>query len=318
MRHLFIVNPKAGTSGGMAEELVEDIHTFFFNYPRTEEYTIHVTRWQRDAVGYIRHWVSHSRELVRIYAIGGSGTFFEVINGVMGLQNIQVAYYPLGNLNSFVYNFGKNTLPLFKSLRNHVFSEIFPIDVIRAGTNYCIQNCLIGGEAQARAAGAKLMEKISLPEILCYTGFTLKNAIKGISQDYKIEIDGLNLDGVYFSIMIANTPVYNGGLCPAADAHMNDGFMDLYLLKNFPPWKAPAGMADYIKGQYKNWPDYISHHRGKKMTISSDSYMTISVDEEIFFDSSITFEVLANAIDFACPRGVEICRSPVPAGQEPS
>ncbi|MDR0616136.1 MAG: acylglycerol kinase family protein, partial [Synergistaceae bacterium] len=95
MKHLFIVNPASVGVKAKKNEIVGKISAFFADYPDIG-YDIYMTRWKRDAVGYVRRYALASDEFVRVYAVGGTGTLFEVINGAIGLPNVQVACYPLG------------------------------------------------------------------------------------------------------------------------------------------------------------------------------------------------------------------------------
>ncbi|MDR2073102.1 MAG: acylglycerol kinase family protein, partial [Spirochaetaceae bacterium] len=135
MKHLFIINPKAGKANGRIPEIKNDIQSFFAGRPEVD-YTIHVTRWKRDASGYTLRYASDTREIVRIYALGGNGTFYEIINGAVGLPNVQIAWYPLGKNNSLLHSFGPEHLPAFQSLMNLSLSPVGTIDTIKVGNNY--------------------------------------------------------------------------------------------------------------------------------------------------------------------------------------
>jgi diacylglycerol kinase family enzyme len=305
MRHLFVINPKAAFLN--VDDLVEDINYFFINCSVDEHYTIHINRWKRDAVGYIRRYVTRFPEIVRVYAMGGNGTLFEVINGVAGLPNVQVAFYPLGRQNSLLYTFGEEKEYLFRSLRNLVFSPVASIDAIQAGNNYSVTSCLIGGEAKAFAAGEKIAERIPLPRNLCYFGaglwqFMFENTI----QNYHVEIDGNNFDGGYVGLLITNIPGYGLGFKPAIEARINDGLLDLYLLKYVPRYLQYKVVMDYEHGNHAKWPAYIEHYQGREVSVSSESYMSIVLDGEFFYDVSMNLKIIPGAVDFVCPEGAGI------------
>ena len=101
IKHLFIINPIAHKVKGRLNLVTESIHAFFEEYPHIG-YDIHVTRWERDALGVIRRQVTDTRELLRVHVMGGSGTLFEAVNSAVGLANAQIAAYPFGRQNSFL------------------------------------------------------------------------------------------------------------------------------------------------------------------------------------------------------------------------
>ena len=317
MKHLFIINPKAGQIAGHVDEIEENIRRFFSANPR-EDYSLHICRWKRDASGFTRRTINNAPEIVRVYAVGGGGTFFEVLNGVVGMPNAQVAWYALGNNNSMLYTFGGNEkISAFQSLQNLSFSQVVTLDTIRAGNHYMITNALIGAEAEASKVGEMLAEKTHLPKNFCYLAWEMVRPLLHMhSQYYHFETEHISVEGEFYSILLTNIPTYGMGLNPAGDARFNDGYMDVYTIKPLPWKKSPRVIADYIKGRYYKWPEYITHYRCKKFRISSDVTMTISLDGELFYDISLDFEICPASVNFVCPPGIVVPR--VPAGLAPA
>ncbi|MDR2314254.1 MAG: hypothetical protein LBE02_06940 [Spirochaetaceae bacterium] len=312
MKHLFIVNPKAGKINGQVNEIKNDIESFFASRPEAD-YTIHVTRWKRDASGYTLRYASGAREIVRIYAMGGNGTFYEVINGAVGLPNVQIAWYPLGRNNSLLHSFGTEYLPAFQSLMNLSLSRVSTIDTIKTENNYMTGNALIDGEALAFKWGEYLADHFALPRRSCHLGASIFSAlIHRQTRHYYFEMENIQFHGDFRSILVTNVSTYGAGLRPAVrDAFINDGYMDLYTIKRIPRSRLVKVLRDYIQGSYYKWPDYIRHYRCKKLRIFSDSIMTIIIDGEIFYKNALDFEVFPASVNFVCPPGINIPAPPV-------
>ena len=304
MKHLCIINPKAGQVAGRVNELISDIKDFFKRNPRMDS-TIHVTRWKRDASGYTMRFVNNASEIVRVYAFGGGGTLFEVINGVIGLPNVQVAYFPLGRENDLLLNFGNNAKYEFSSMRNLSLSPVIAMDTILAGNNYVVSVILIGLEAVSYKVGIKLSEQLKLPLNVSYylSGFYYA-FIKREVRHYRIELEGTELEEDYAGIFIGNVPSHGLGT-PAPEALFNDGYMDLYLLKLPPRDKIINIILDYQKGLYDKWPGYIHHYRCKKLRITSPTDMIISLDGEIFYDTELNLDVHPSSLNFVCPADID-------------
>lgn len=311
MKHLFIVNPVAGKVKGEVDAITEEIKTFFKSNPNIP-YDIHVTRWCRDAVGFTRRYVTESSELCRVHVVGGVGTLFEVVGGVIGLQNAQVASYPRGKGNAFLRYFGTQNLHYFSSVRAQVFSDTTPVDVIRCGHNYAIGFSGIGVGSRANELGDELMQKTRLTSNNFYSGSVVYHVMKGehAFQRYKVTLDGQNFDGDYASILIANEPCYGINMHPAVDAHPNDGILDIYLFKAKPKLKTILGLRTYITGHYRKIPDCVSHYTARKVSVSSDVTMCMSMDGETFYDKGVDYEIIPYAIDFVCPNGIDIKKLP--------
>ncbi|MDR0600044.1 MAG: hypothetical protein LBG84_08195 [Treponema sp.] len=306
MKHLFIINPKARRIQGRVDELEGEIQNHFSGRSHVE-FAIHKTQWKRDASGYVLSQVSGAREITRVYVLGGDGLLFEVINGVVGLPNAQIAWYPLGGDNSLISAFGgKNSLRFFRSIKRLSLSPVVTIDTIRAGHHYAVIHALIGGEAEALRQGEVLADKFRmLPRSACYMAMGLgQNLLKNSAQSFRLEGEDLEYEGELISILITNAPAYAEGLRPAPGASINDGYLDLFMIKPIPRIKLAAVIADYERGRYHKWPAYISRYRRKKVRISSRSTMTIILDGEFFYNTSIEFEVFPRSLDFVCPWGV--------------
>jgi diacylglycerol kinase family enzyme len=307
MRHLFIINPRAFDLKGHADDICQEIHSFFSSYPYATYY-IHVTRWKRDAVGFVHRYVSTADRIVRVYAVGGMGTLYEVINGVVGLPNVQVACWPFGSSNTFLQYFGKNRIERFRSLKNLVFSGVCSFDLIKCGNNYGICAGYMGAEAIVSKLGDHITENAGVLPRWFIRGGTLRiilalyyYAKKETVQSYQVVLDGTILRGTYCSILIANQPYVAGGVNPAVDARPDDGILDIYLVRKVPNFGSRSLAADYARGHYQKWSQYISHHRCRSISISSDQIMHICIDGEHFYDADVTYEVIPRAIDFVCP-----------------
>jgi diacylglycerol kinase family enzyme len=237
--------------------------------------------------------------------VGGTATLFEVINGVTGLPNVQIAFWPSGRTNLFLQYFERDTRELFLSPRNLIFSGVTSFDLIRYGSNYGICFGIMGLEALIALYRYRIVEYTRIPpcisDKLCLAMGAYYLLQRKGEQFYHVIIDGEHQYGKYISLLVANQPCYAGSMRPASDAIPHDGLLDLYLVKCPPPLHLFAVMTDYIRGNYHKWPQYISHFRGKKVSISSEHVMLVNVDGEYFYDTTIDCEVIPHAVNFVCP-----------------
>jgi diacylglycerol kinase family enzyme len=307
MRHLFIINPRAFFIKGQTDRICQEIRSFFVNFPQII-YDIHITRWKRDAVVFVHRYVFGSDRIVRVYAVGGKGTLFEVINGVAGLPNVQVACWPFGIDNTFLWYFGKEKIDRFRSLKELVFSGVASFDLIKCGNNYGICAGYMGQEALASGFGDRILENMDfMPRRLTRKGiiyFMLAfyySVKKESIQSCRVTLDGNPLHGSYRGILIANAPYLAGGINPAVDARPDDGVLDVYLMQQAPYLKMPGLTFDYACGRYAKWPHYISHYRAKTINVLSDQIMHICIDGEHFYDAAVDYEIIPRAVDFVCP-----------------
>ncbi|MDR2181717.1 MAG: hypothetical protein LBN92_03450 [Treponema sp.] len=313
MKHLFIINPTAARLGGSnLESMRQEIDAFFAANPRVC-YEVHITRWKRDATGFVRRSVSRSGELVRVYAVGGSGTLFEVINSCARVPNVQVAFLPMGRNNTAINSFGGKGF-LFRSLWNLSTSGVISLDLIRAESCYSLTGCSIGAgiipEPENRGIAEVFNRTVFLPRRLRVQALSCMELLKQNPDRYQVTIDGESLDGEYLNILVTNTPAASC-LYPAVWTAMTDGALDLYLIKRPPRRRLARVLPDFASGRYRAWPEYCIHRRGKSVSISGSAALRVAVDEERFYTSSassLDFRLVPQSIDFVLPQGIEIPR----------
>jgi diacylglycerol kinase (ATP) len=107
MEHIFIINPAAGKADH-SKEIIEKLK----QYDGQINYSVYITKGPGDAIKYCNNFMmmkskKKDAETYRFYACGGDGTLNEVINGVVGFDNVEVASNSIGSGNDFCKNFGK-------------------------------------------------------------------------------------------------------------------------------------------------------------------------------------------------------------------
>jgi len=296
MKHLFIVNPVADKVKGRINEITGNILAFFEEYPYIN-HDIHITRWERDALGIIRRYAEKSDVTLRVHVMGGTGTLFEAVNGVAGLPNAHIAAYPFGRKNSFLAGFS-NDISLFSSVRSQVFSKTMPVDVIKCGDFYGIVSLSAGLEADAYASAYKKENASVFSEAV---KLVLKR--KSFIRSYGVSLDGNNMDGNYAVIKAYNPAVFKS----------NDGMLYLCFLKGMSRLKLLSVMNKYTSdisriGKYLK--GRVSFLKGRKITVSHQSgeIVAFNLDGQLFYEESMTCEVLRYALDLVQPGGVKIIK----------
>lgn len=307
MRHLFIINPAAGRVKRNVAVLERQIRLFFRSHHEIK-YDIYITKWCRDAVGYTRTYIMNmcgagDLSHLRIHAMGGTGTFYEIVNAVIGVPNVSVAAYPFGKANSFLRYFSPKKL--FASIEKQVLAPSVPIDIIRCGHNFGVNSSNIGLMARANIQCGGMTER-GWPFGLSYSFSIFRCSVEYPARPIMVELDGKCLDDEYISIAVANGQYLGKNFRHAPDALPNDGMFDVYFVNKIPRWKLVTYLEYYLTGQHKKAPSgLLSHYRGRHLTVSFEDGLNMCIDGENFFGSQFEYELLDSAVNFACPDGVK-------------
>jgi len=312
IKHLFIINPKSFWKKSRQNQVVVKIHEFFKGI-KDSEYDIFVSRFPRDAVGYIPSFAKNLpvTTTLRVYAVGGDGILFDCLNGIMGLVDVELAAIPYGYTNNFTRGFDKNDKVLFRLMSQQYNAPVVPMDVMRCGNNYALNCCVIGLEAEAVSCAEQIRERMakgnSLTQWLSRQLYNLLFFVGGIAtvgnkqmlyQRYEVDIDGEKFIGAYKGFSIFNGPYYGGNLHPVNKAMPNDGILDMLTIRSQGILRTLLLFLFYTSGNYKIFPRNFSLKQGKKIKIRSDDTLLISMDGIVFYESELDIELLPAAVRF--------------------
>jgi len=303
MKHIFIVNPAAG-SADADSELTPKIQS----YARKEgiDFEIHRTLNKQEVGTYCRQRASGG-EAVRFYACGGDGTLCDVVNAVAGMQNVEIAVYPCGTGNDFVRNFTekKNFLDFGKLIEG----TAVPVDLIRYGSGYCINMVNIGVDCDVVVRAAELKRKRGLGGSASYIAGALDILSKGKTYRMAYEEDGEMKEEEFFLAAIGNGRCCGGGFCSAPDAAVNDGEMDVLLIRPVHGLKMLQMLLKYRKGTHMTDRDadkYIIFKRTDHFKLYPAEPVNVSVDGEVSTFEGSEFSMVKGAVNIVIPKGSEL------------
>lgn len=299
MKYVFIVNPVAGKQ--KAGEFIPEIEKIC--KAKGVDYEIYRTSGVGEAKKYTRR-LGESGEAVRVYGCGGDGTLFEVINGAVGFDNLQVGALPLGSGNDFVRNFGRKKD--FLDVLSQLEGESRKIDLIKCGEKYAISQCSMGIDAEVCAKQASFKKLPLMSGEMAYTASLVYCFLTKSSNVFEISID----DGEFekYDVLFAlcgNARYYGGGYKGIPLAVCDDGLLDFIIVKkDMPVIKFLKEMNNYKAGKHLEW-DRTIFKRGRKMTVRSRKFSAVNVDGECEFVKERTFEMVPAGINFIFPSCID-------------
>lgn len=301
MKHLFIINPVSGGKRHnpyVTEEMIKKAVRGL-----SDDWEIYFTKAPMDAAEKIKHDADICDEL-RVYGCGGDGTLCECVNGAVGRKNVAVTQYPCGTGNDFIRLF-KDDAERFKSINALIGGQVHTVDTIKCGDMYCLNICSVGTDARV---GTDVHKYSRLPFVkgpVAYLVSLVVNVCKGISSPLTVKWDGNVVSDKLTMVCACNGRFYGGGFNPTNDARIEDGKMDIFVVKDVPLYKVPSVLSKYSKGEYKSLGEYITYITPEKIEISADKEFVINVDGEAIYSNRILFELVPASLRFISPKGVK-------------
>ncbi len=206
MKHIFIINPTSG-KGKAADKIIPEIEECCKKYAL--DYIIHVTTAANDGMNFAAE-MAKTGETMRIYACGGDGTLYEVVNGSYGYSNVEVAVIPLGSGNDFIRLFGKKEV--LANVEAQVNGTAINLDLIRCGNQLAINECSMGMDAEVCAKQANFKKIPWLSGEAAYTASLLWAFTKRVKSTFTVTIDDdPPLTGDFIFCYCGNSRWYGGG-----------------------------------------------------------------------------------------------------------
>ena len=305
MIYHFILNPKSGKTS--KNPRYEDAIKAACR-KRQLNYHIYYTTCTGDATEYVRSMVRISSERQRFIAVGGDGTINEIVNSAPENPNVEFGVIPSGSGNDFVRNF-TNT-ELFKNIDAQIDGDTVSLDLIRCNSIYCVNMVNIGFDCSVVKEAVRLKHSKLVPPSMSYIFGVFVVLLKKFGTNMRLVFDdGETIDGTLLLTAIANGQYCGGGFNNAPLALLNDGLMDLCIIKKISRLGFLSLVGLYKKGTYlsnKRAKKYITYRQVPHFKMVFNSPLPICIDGEIKGARTIDFTVVKDGFRFVVPKGREM------------
>ncbi len=254
----------------------------------------------------ISEYSGHSTELAKqaceendctlVMAIGGDGTFSEVLSG-MDLS-VPISFVPAGTGNDFAAG-AEFSSDVEEAVSYALSGGVAEFDILDVNGRRCLNiagtgfdvNVLLLEEKVRRFIRHKISYKIAL--------FLSLVSLKFTEIELKVD-EGEKRKLSVLLIAAANGKYYGGGMPISLDARCDDGFIDLVVIKKLPRIKIPYIFLRFFQGRLKEVTKYVEIHRCKKVEFSTTDRLPVNIDGELLTGDEITVEVMPKALRAAC------------------
>lgn len=221
-----------------------------------------------------------SGSLHTVIAIGGDGTFHEVLNG-MDFSAARLGLVPAGRGNDYAVG-AKISFDPKIAMQAIVHGTPVDRDYIQVGDRRCLNVCGTGLDVEV----LKLTEEnkntyiFSLSKLLLnYKPYTVQIERDGMTQEYQCVMAAF-----------CNGTQFGGGIKLCPPAKINDGKMDLMIVKQ-PKGPVLMAMPVFVAGQHmgKAWAEHVVCDKAKITVMNAGC---IEIDGEIYNDNVLDAQIV--------------------------
>jgi diacylglycerol kinase (ATP) len=286
---LIVVNPKAGKKKNI------DVPNLVGSHMKGLPYEI--LEWTRENDFSAITRAIHSENFTYVVAAGGDGTVNrvgrELLEKKAGLGGRQAALgiLPLGSGNGLARSLGINMEPA-QALKQLLQKKISRIDA--GNINGHAFFCTAGVGFDAHIGG--LFASSETRGLRSYVQIVLRELVRYRAKQYTVEVDGKSKSLSAFLITLANAGQYGNDFYIAPQASLQDGILQVVILKPFNLLKAP-GIVRRMLGRQAHLSPSIETLAGKNIVIERDSNDMIHFDGEPFMENKrLVISVHAGAL----------------------
>lgn len=226
-----------------------------------------VSRKVEDLAAYARRAAEDGIE--RLLVAGGDGTMHHAAQGLAG-TSCAMGVLPLGTGNDLAATLGVPP-DVDASVKRALEGEIRSIDLVRVGETYCVGYAGVGFDSEVTrfANGVKILKG---PLVYFYS--VIHTLVTFEPPRMKVVYDGGTFEGKVMFTTVNNLPRFGGGMRIAPDAEIDDGLLDLVIVREIPKATLLSVFPKVYGGTHVSHPAvFMTRTRRAEITLDRDMTM---------------------------------------------
>ena len=230
----------------------------------------------------------------QIVVAGGDGTVNEVVNGIAG-SSATLGILPVGTMNVFAAELGlprgiKESWAVIQAGATRV------IDLPKAAEHVFVQMAGVGFDAQALKETSWDAKRNLGP--LSYV-ITAAQVAARKPPALLVESDGRSREGSF--VLIGNGRYYGGPFPVFRNARIDDGLLDVIILKNVGHLDLIRYLQGVLFGTHLDMED-LEYFQTNHLTITSDEEVPVEIDGEVIGNLPVSFECGSQKLRVLAPE----------------
>jgi diacylglycerol kinase (ATP) len=221
-----------------------------------------------------------------VWLVGGDGTLNFFINRFPDIR-IPIAIFKGGTGNDFAWKLYGN-----RSIDEHFDAILNAIpkwtDAGTCNGRYFINGVGIGFDGEVVRA---MSRNGFLSGHFAYLFMVLKMVLFYQDKSMKVQTDDRLWNERVFMITAANGSRYGGGFLVAPDAQVNDGKLDIVVIKKIPPLLRFFHLPKMKRGNHLNL-SFVETARSRRVVVSSEKIIHGHLDGEMIQSSLFDIEII--------------------------
>jgi len=241
-----------------------------------------------------------------LVAVGGDGTVNEIVNGIAGVEGVELAVVHRGTGGDFVRTFDvpsklEGALDVVRSGQRR------EVDLGRAtlrtwaGRDGVIWFANIASAGMSGAVAKRVNESgKALGGKLSYAWSTLAVFARWRNAQITVAVDGEERTGAMYDVIVANGRYLAGGMKITPEAEPDDGLFDVLLIGDVSKRDLMLTLPKIYRGTHLPHPK-AELLRGAKVTIEAPIPLPVQLDGEQPGTTPATFEIVPRALRLRVP-----------------
>lgn len=304
MKNFFIINKNAG-KGNAFYIVKKQLDELDDALKQQHELNCIVTTKPLEGVQIVRDLCQkYQNEEINIFACGGDGTAFEIANGLVESPNVHMGIIPVGSCNDFLKSFPEYE---FISIKKQLLGTSRLVDILKVDDEYSLNVANFGYDAKSNYDQIRYRKKFKTVKA-AYNFALFKNIISPrLGDDIIVKVDNeVVYDGKALLLSVANAKYYGGGYKCSPLAIVDDGILDVVVVKKVFPLTFLRLVKYYKRGEHLENPRFekmVTYKTGKKVEIIAKKKDLFGcLDGETRIKPHFNVEIVPKSISFILPK----------------